>query len=166
MKGQGVATLTATVTGPSGVSASEEFTVCVKVEPGLEKLAIGVTKYKKFTPENYEINVTVPKGTSPDNDGLAIDATPVEGATVEYLSKNEAGEFVPNESGKPRAIPDTVYIKVTGDELMEQIYTVNYIEGEAVKPSGGYVLASEVVPGGTYVIVADDTYAGGRQPGL
>ena len=42
---------------------------------------------------------------------------------------------------------------------MEQIYTVNYIEGEAVKPSGGYVLASEVVPGGTYVIVADDTYA-------
>jgi len=159
MKGQGVATLTATVTGPSGVSASEEFTVCVKVEPGLQKLAIGVTKYKKFTPENYEINVTVPKGTAPDNDGLAIDATPVEGATVEYLSKDADGNFVPNESGKPRAIPDTVYIKVTGDELMEQIYAVNYIEGEAVKPSGTYVLASEVVPGGTYVIVANDEYA-------
>ena len=161
MKGKGVATITATVTGPSGVSASEEFTVCVKVEPGLEAITVGETKYKKFDPQNFGVNVAVPVGTSPDSEGLAVTATAVEGATVEYLSKDADGNFVPNESHAPASIPGTVYIRVTGDDLIEQIYEVNYVEDAAIAPMTGaaYALATEIAPGKTYVIVADGKYA-------
>ena len=71
------------------------------------------------------------------------------------------GNFVPNETRSPATLPGTVYVRVTGDGLIDQIYEVNFAESEAVKPAGDgeYVLASSIEAGKTYVVVADEAYA-------
>ena len=154
MAGPGVATVTVKVTGPSGESASADVALAVMAVPGLANMTIGGEGFQ-FDPTVNSVNVLVPAGIEPADEGLTVIANPVEGAKVEYSLTGEDGSFKAADKGvNPDAFPCTVYIKVTGADGVEQLYFVKYVR----QFSGSSFVSGEIDPEWTVVNEDKDTY--------
>jgi len=137
--GPGVATIT--VTGEKdGHTVTTDFVVYVMSNVKLDGITIDGEPIAKFSPDKYKYNVTL--------DSKAH--KPVVAATASNPDLKIRIDQV-------KTLPGVCTITTKDpDSGVTATYEINF----KVKASGGgYVLASEVKPGGTYVIVADDTYA-------
>ena len=134
MKAPGVATITVKVTAPSGEEATTDFVVCVQGEPVLTELTLGGNPIKDFDPHTLHYVCNVPDGTDLSSDALAVKATALEGYTVEYSTTDDGSGTIgyqPDASGngvKPASIPGSVYIKISGEGIADQIYRVQFDE--------------------------------------
>ncbi len=135
MKAPGVATITVKVTAPlSGEEATTDFVVYVQGDVGLSGITVGGESIPSFDARNLHYNCEVPADMSADDDALVVKATPIDGATVEYSTTDDGSGtigYAPDETGegvKPDQLPGSVYIKVSGDDIAEQVYIVKFEE--------------------------------------
>ncbi|NLY43751.1 MAG: hypothetical protein GX066_07255 [Clostridiaceae bacterium] len=134
MKAPGVATITVKVTAPSGEEATTDFVVCVKNQPLITEITLGGNPIADFDPRTLEYNCIVPDGVDITSDTLAVKATAVPGATVEYSTTDDGSGTIgykADTSGKgvkPTSIPGDVYIKISAEGVADQIYRVHFEE--------------------------------------
>ncbi len=121
MKSAGVATITVKVTAPSGEFETTDFAVCVKAAPALANMRIGGKAFEAFDPSINAYTVTVPAGA--DTSKLAVAATGIAGTKVEYSA--DGTEYAAMRIA-PATLPSTIYVKVSGADVAEQVYTVKF----------------------------------------
>lgn len=130
MKAPGVATITVQVEAPSGESATTEFAVCVTAPPALKELTVGGKAIEDFDGSLRSYAVSVPAGVAVSSSGLTVNAVAVAGAKVEYSTTDDGtgtiGYAASPKGINPTGLPGTVYIKVSGDSVADQIYSVKF----------------------------------------
>jgi len=142
MVGSGVATISVKVTNDSTKeSATTDFIVYVR-GAGLTSLTVGGTPFKGFEPGTTDYYCVVPAGSNPANAAFTIVGTPAAGGSVSYSRDGKdfvaaAAGFNPlsmsNTGGSDQLMPadhklNRVYIKVSGEDIAEQVYVVKFEE--------------------------------------
>lgn len=131
MKSAGVATITVKVTGPSGESAETEFAVCVTAPPALKGITIGGENVAEFEPTTKSYTCVVPAGVAAADKSLTLKVAPVDGVTVEYSTTDDGTGttgYAPNAKGiNPTAFPCSVYVKLSGKDIADQIVEIKYV---------------------------------------
>ncbi|WRS26932.1 glycoside hydrolase family 3 C-terminal domain-containing protein [Oscillospiraceae bacterium MB08-C2-2] len=127
MKKAGVATITAKVTSPDGVSAETEFVVYVQGDAGLTDITIGGHSIEGFDGNTLHYSCPIVSDISADDPAYAVKAVAIDGVTVEYSATGKEGSFAPAPNGiNPALLPGSVYIKVSGTGIAEQVYIVAF----------------------------------------
>ncbi len=160
MKAAGVATITVTVTAPSGEKASTDFAVAVKAAPAITSLSVGGEAIEDFDTAINAYNCVIPEGVAASDKALALTAEAIEGAEIEAAIGD--GEFVKlTEKGiNPGELPCTITLKVSGKDIPEQYYFVKYER----QFSGTSFLNGEIDD--VWTIINEDKEAYEAVPGL
>ena len=155
MKAPGVATITVKVTAPSGEEATTEFVVCVQGNTGLTGITLGGNPIADFDQRTFVYKCIVPDGIDVTNDAFAVKAAAIDGYTVEYSNTDDGSGTIgyqsdPSGNGlKPLKVPGSVYIKVSGEGVADQIYRVDF-EKEMPEISVALTADSSVQPGASF----------------
>ena len=144
MKSAGVATITVKVTGPSGESAETEFAVCVTAPSAVKEVSIGGEAVAEIEANTKSYTCVVPAGVAASDKSLTLKVTPVEGATVEYSTTDDGtgttGYAASANGINPTAFPCSVYVKLSGKDIVDQIIEIKYTR----QFSSSYFLNGEV----------------------
>ena len=110
----------------------------------MKEVSIGGEAVAEIEANTKSYTCVVPAGVAASDKSLTLKVTPVEGATVEYSTTDDgtgATGYAASANGiNPTAFPCSVYVKLSGKDIVDQIIEIKYTR----QFSSSYFLNGEV----------------------